>query len=58
MQIAEQGSNGSIKGFVVFPVREVGDVAFANLLSQDYAGVSVIAAPAADVVDAHQSDRK
>ena len=43
---------------MVFPVREVGDVAFANLLSQEYAGVSVIAAPVADVVDAHQSDRK
>ena len=51
----QQRQHQGVRGF---PVREVGDVAFANLLSQDYAGVGVTAAPVADVVDAHQSDRK
>ena len=55
---AGQGGEGELEGVVVVPVREVGDVVFANLLGEVFAGISVIAAPFADAVDAHQSDRK
>ena len=57
-QVAEQVGEGGLEGVVVFPVREVGDVVFANLLGQVFAGIGVIAAPVADAVNGHQSDRK
>ena len=43
-QVAEQVGEGGLEGVVVFPVREVGDVVFANLLGQVFAGIRVIAA--------------
>ena len=56
--IAEQVGEGGLEGVVVFPVREVGDVVFANLFGEVFAGIGVIAAPVADAVAAPQSDRK
>ena len=56
LQIAEQTSEGGFEGGVVFPVREVGDVVFAEFDGQVFAGVGVEAAPIADAVDAHQPD--
>ncbi len=55
-QIAEQVGEGRLEGVVVFPVREVGDVVFAEFDGQVFAGVGVEAAPVADAVDAHQPD--
>ena len=55
-QIAEQVGEGGLEGVVVFPVREVGDVVFAEFDSQIFAGVGVEAAPVADAVEAHQPD--
>ncbi len=57
-QIAEQVGERGFESVLVFPVREVGDVVFANLFVEVFASISVIAAPVADVVDARQSDRK
>ncbi len=55
-QIAEQVGEGGLEGVVVFPVREVGDVVFAEFDGQVFAGVGVEAASVADAVDAHQPD--
>ena len=57
-QIAEQVGERGFESVVVFPVREVGDVVFANLFGEVFAGIGVIAAPVADAIDAHQLDRK
>ena len=56
--IAEQVGERELESVVAFPVREVGDVVFANLLGEVFAGIGIIAAPVADAVDAHLSDRK
>ncbi len=55
-QVAEQVGEGGLEGVVVFPVREVGDVVFAEFDGQVFAGAGVEAAPVADAVDAHQPD--
>ena len=56
-QVAEQVGEGGLEGVVVFPVREVGDVVFANLLGQVFDSLGVIAAPVLDRrSDRHESD--